>query len=175
MHRRDAGSALILVLLFMTVLLMAAGWLGLQTRTETQIAGAMKEYSQVVSVADGALEMGVLYLKKIASPTGSISWNPNVFRGEAIKVRAPYRNYINQGEETAVDDEENSLNYSCIIKLLDVNPTPPPGWGLSERGYGNRMGTYTYELETRGRLYLKGSNSTALATAAMGAFLIKVQ
>ena len=174
-QKQNTGSALILVLMFMTVLLLAAGWLGLQTRTETQLAGAMKQFSQAINVADGALEIGVFYLKKIASPTGSKSWNPNIFQGEEIGILNNYSNFINQSEPTIISGTDDNLKYTCGIKLLDINPTPPPGWGLSERGYGNRMGTYTYELNSKGYLLLQGSNSTQLASAAMGAFLIKVQ
>jgi len=171
----NKGSVLLLVLLFMTVLLIAAGWLGLQTRTESQLAGAMKQFSQTLNVADGALEIGVYYLRKIASPTSSKSWNPNIFQGEEINILNNYGNFINQTEPTVVSGVSDNLKYECKIKLLDINPTPPPGWGLSERGYGNRMATYVYELNSKGYLLLKGTNSTQLAKAAMGAFLIKVQ
>ncbi len=174
--KNQDGAALLLVLLMMTALLGAAGWLALQTRTETSVVVAAKNYAKSFNVADGSLQVAVHYLRNIANPTHeNFSWNPKKAGGGEVGVNGAYKNYININGNQMFDvvNSTDDIDGRSEIRWLDYSTTPPPGWGLGERGYGNKFGTYQYKAIGRGALKF-GSSGNTKAVSQVSALILRI-
>ena len=174
--KTENGSALIVVLIFMTILLLVAGWLSSQTQTDTKIVRAIKNYSKTFNMADGALELAIYVLRNKYRPSNdSVSWDPIKQVADGSKVTVPLP-YINQTHAAFLEDSEDDITFDPKIYWLDYTSTPPPGFGLTEEGYGNRFHTWHYRCEGDSKLSASSGNSNAeIARSKVRALLLVVK
>ena len=175
-YKNENGSALILVLIFMMTLLLVAGWLSTQTQTDTKIVRAIKNYSKTFNMADGALELAVYVLRNKYRPSNeSVSWNPVKQVADGSKVTVPF-NYINQTHPASLKGSADHITFDPKIYWLDYTSTPPPGFGLTEEGYGNRFHTWHYRCEGDSEFSSSGGNSNmVIARSKVRALLLVVK
>ncbi len=173
----EKGAALLLVLVMLTALLGAAGWLAMQTRTETAIATAIKDYSKSFNAGDGSLQVSVYYLRHIANPTNeSASWNPKKVGGGEVGVTSTYSSFINDTVMQQVVGSNDNVESMAKVIWLNYSSIPPPGWGLSDKGYGNKFVAYQYKAVGDGKLKFALSNGTTTdrATSRVSALLLRI-
>lgn len=175
--RNEQGAALLLVLVMLTALLGAAGWLGMQTRTETAISSAIKDYSKSFNAGDGSLQVSIYYLRHIANPTNeSASWNPKKTGDGEVGVTNQYSNFINNEVMQQVVGSNDNVQSIAKVIWLNYSSVPPPGWGLSDKGYGNKFVAYQYKAVGDGKLNFTLTDGTTIekSTSRVSALLLRV-
>lgn len=173
----EQGAALLLVLIMLTALLGAAGWLAMQTRTETAIVSAVKDYSKSFNAADGSLQISLYYLRKVANPTNEGgSWNPKKSGGVQVGITGGYSSFINNKLMQEIVNSTDRIEAISQIIWLNYSSAPPPGWGLSEKGYGNRFVAYQYRAVGDGKLKFNLADGSAVdkATSRVSALLLRI-
>jgi len=175
LYRDETGSALMLVLVFMTSLILVAGWLATQSQTDTKIITAIKNHSKAFNVADGALQLAVYVLRNKYRPSNeSVSWNPVKQAGSSSKVSVPSP-FINMTSAPSLAITSDHITFDPSIYWLDYTATPPPGFGLTEEGYGNRFHTWHYKCAGASSLSSNDANPVTLARAKIKALLLVVK
>jgi hypothetical protein len=175
--KNEKGSALLLVMMMLSVLLGAAGWLGMQARTETTIVSAVKDYAKSFNAADGSLQISLYYLRKIANPTnGGRSWDPKKSGGSKVSITSAYDSFINNDQMQLLDSTSDNIESMAQIILLNYSSLPPAGWGLSDKGYGNKFTAYQYKAVGKGTLKFNLADGTDIdkASSQVSALLLRM-
>ena len=173
----EKGSALILVLIFMMTLILVAGWLSTQTQTDTKIVTTIKNNSKTFNVADGALQLAIYVLRNKYRPSNeSVSWNPVKHSGAGSQVAMPTQySYINMANEATLQNSDDTIGFDPQIYWLDYTSTPPPGFGLTEEGYGNRFHTWHYKCSGISTLFSQDTTPVRLASTRLNALLLVIK
>lgn len=165
----EQGAALLLVLVMLTALLGAAGWLAMQTRTETAIVSALKDYSKAFNAADGSWWVGLYYLVNEGVADEHSTATPKA-GGAEISVKSSYRNFINNRQMQDVVGSADNIESISRIRLVDTIQAPVPGESIMKS-------TFWYELVGEGKLNFTLSDGTDIpkASSKVSATVLRVQ
>jgi hypothetical protein len=171
----DHGAALLLVLVMLTALLGAAGWLGLQTRTETAIVTAVKDYSKSFNAADGSWWLSLFYFRKVDRGREFSVGTPKL-GGSEIAVKSNYKNYLNSSQFQKVAGSSEHVETMGRVVLMRTLDTVLEGYDISSSGYETPV-TVWYQLvgEAKFKFVLNDGTELDKTSTRMSAIVLRVQ
>lgn len=143
----ERGSTLILVFVTMITLMMAAGWMALQTRTATKVVASEKNFQQTLNLADGALDLAIYTLRNRNRPSpDTLTWNPLKQSGQNSKLNTPY-DYM-QGEQISLSDAIDDIKFESEVYWLGYSDEAPPGFQIDQ---ASSLKSHTLQYECSGK------------------------
>jgi len=155
LHCDYHGMALILAMVFMAMLMILGSMMVTSTVTGLKISGGVKRYEEGFSLADGACEISIKYLKK-HNPS-----SPNIDPRDGVKITDGLPSYI---KETTLS---GGKKYAPQIWWKGYDTKPLPGWMLNWQGYSSY---HRIHYKARG----EGKPSGAENSVAVSAILVKI-
>ncbi len=147
----EDGSTLVLVFIMMITLILAAGWLALEAKTDTKIVASEKNYTQTLNLADGALDLAVYTLRNKYRPSiDDLTWNPLKQSGnDNSKMYTPY-DYL-EGSPVTLSDTIHNISFESQVYWLGYSDEAPPGFQIDAAGSHK---SYTWQYECAGESQL---------------------